>query len=286
MFTTEANNLSPMVFKPNQSPADHAATLSRDIGVAFWRALKSQCHPRMIFALFLPVMVTMVLGIVLLWFGWTPLTDWLSLQLTDSAVPGAIEPLISTTVFLALKAWLIPIAAFIILMPLVGIVGLAVAAIWVMPMVLGHVGRRNYPDVTPEGRHAVVLSVWNAIWVSVLFLLGWLITLPLWLIPPLGLVMSLFWWSFAFSRMMRVDALVDHASPLERKVLWRERNGGFWLLGLACAVLNLFPPAWVFLPVFSGLVFSHYGFEALRQLRQAPEPPLDSAMTREAISIR
>ena len=94
------------------------------------------------------------------------------------------------------------------------------AAIWVMPMVLAHVGRRDYPDVTPEGRHVVLLSVWNAVWVSVFFLFGWLITLPLWLIPPLGLVLSLFWWSFAFSRMMRVDALVDHASPLERKVLW------------------------------------------------------------------
>jgi len=266
------------------SRSNNATVLSRDIGLAFWRALKSQCHPRMIFALFLPVMVTILLGIVLLWFGWTPLTDWLSRQLTDSFVPGTIEPLISTTAFMALKAWLIPIAAFIVLMPVVGIVGLAAAAIWVMPIVLAHVGRRDYPDVTPKGRHATALSVWNAVWVSVLFLLGWLITLPLWLIPPLGLVLSLFWWSFAFSRMMRVDALVDHASPVERKVLWRERSIGFWLLGLACAVINLFPPAWVFLPVFSGLVFSHYGFEALRQLRQAPEPSSDSAAAVEHIT--
>lgn len=261
-----------------------AAVLGHDVGLAFWRSLKSQCHPRMILALFLPVIVTILTGLVLLWFGWTPLTDWLSRQLTDSAVPGTIEPLISTTVFMAIKAWLIPIAAFIILMPMVGIAGLAVAAIWVMPIVLAHVGRRDYPDVLPQGRHATALSVWNVLWVSVLFLLGWLITLPLWLIPPLGLVLSLFWWSFAFSRMMRVDAIVDHASPIERKVLWRDRNAGFWLLGLACAVINLFPPAWVFLPVFSGLVFSHYGFQALRELRQAPEPETDSTTTVDVIT--
>lgn len=247
--------------------------LSRDIGQAFWRALKSQFHPRMLFALFLPVLVTMVLAILLLWLGWAPVTEWLSDQLTESSVPASIEPWISTAGFVALKAWLIPIGAFIILMPVAGIVGLAVAAVWVMPLVLAHVGKRDYPDVTPKGRHAVVLSVWNAIWVSVLFVLGWLITLPLWLIPPLGLVLSLFWWSFAFSRMMRVDALVDHASPVERKVLWRERNMGFWWLGFACAVLNLFPPAWVFLPVFSGLVFAHFGFEALRQLRRHAVDP-------------
>jgi len=273
-----------MATTENLPRSTDVASMGRDIGLAFWRALKSQCHPRMIFALFLPVMVTLLIGFVLLWLGWTPLTDWLSRQLIESAVPGAIEPLISVTGFMALKAWLIPIAAFIILMPMVGIVGLAVAAIWVMPLVLAHVGRRDYPDVTPKGRHAVVLSVWNAIWVSVIFLFGWLITLPLWLIPPLGLVLSLFWWSFAFSRMMRVDALVDHASPVERKVLWRDRSIGFWLLGLACAVLNLFPPAWVFLPVFSGLVFSHYSFEALRQLRQAPQQPSDPTISVDVIT--
>lgn len=273
-----------MAFNKNPAPSHAAVSLSRDIGLAFWRALKSQCHPRMIVALFLPVVVTVLMGIVLLWLGWTPLTEWLSRQLTESPVPGAVEPLISTTAFVAMKAWLIPIAALIILMPFVGIVGLAVAAIWIMPLVLAHVGRRDYPDVTPKGRHAVVLSVWNVMWVSVLFLLGWLITLPLWLIPPLGLVLSLFWWSFAFSRMMRVDALVDHASPTERRALLRDRNIGFWLLGLACAVLNLFPPAWVFLPVFSGLVFSHYGFEALRQLRQTPQPPSESADTVDSIT--
>jgi len=247
--------------------------LTRDIGQAFWRALKSQFHPRMLLALFLPVVVTLLLGIVLLWFGWTPLTEWLSGLLTESSVPGAVEPWISTAGFLALKAWLIPVAAFVILMPVAGIVGLAVAAVWVMPLVLAHVGKRDYPDVIPKGEHAVILSVWNAIWVSVLFVGGWLITLPLWLIPPLGLVLSLFWWSFAFSRMMRVDALVDHASPVERKVLWRQRNAGFWWLGFACAVLNLFPPAWVFLPVFSGLVFVHFGFESLRDLRRKAADP-------------
>lgn len=234
------------------------------------RAVKSQLHPKMILALFLPVVVTFFLAIVLLWFGWTPMTSWLSDSLNESAMAGTLDAWIGPSAWLVFKAWVIPIAAAIVLLPVAGIVGLAVAAIWVMPLVLAHVGQRDYPDVAARGRHGVWISVWNALWVSVVFILGWLVTLPLWLIPPLGLVLSLFWWSFAFSRMMRVDALVDHASPAERKWLWRRRNGGFWLLGLVCALLNLLPPAWVFLPVFSGLAFAHFGFEALRQLRREP----------------
>lgn len=244
--------------------------LARDVSQAFWRALRSQMHPRMIFALFMPFIVMMLLTIVLLWFGWTPLTEWLGAELSDSSVPQLVDPVIGATAFLALKAWLIPIAAAFILLPLAGIGGLAVAAVWVMPLVLAHVGRRDYPDVEARGKHASVISIWNALWVSVLFVLGWVITLPLWLIPPLGLVLSLFWWTFAFNRMMRVDAVVDYADVTERQLVWRERSAGFWVLGFICALVNLIPPAWVFLPVFSGLVYAHYSFEALRQLRRDP----------------
>lgn len=254
--------------RPHQPVSGTRGTLGRDVSQAFWRALRSQMHPRMIFALFMPFVVIMILAIVLLWLGWTPLTEWLGAELTESPVPGMVDPVIGTTAFLALKAWLIPIAAVFILLPLAGIGGLAVAAVWIMPLVLAHVGKRDYPDVDARGKHATVISVWNAIWVSLLFVVGWVITLPLWLIPPLGLVLSIFWWTFAFNRMMRVDAVVDYANPDERQLIWRDRSSGFWVLGLVCALLNLIPPAWVFLPVFSGLVYAHYSFESLRQLRR------------------
>lgn len=257
------NRVSDKVSLPQVNPR-----YADGVAQAFWRALKSQMHPRMIFALFLPFIVITVLTVVLLWLGWTPLTQWLGRELTDSSLPAVVDPVIGATAFLTLKAWIIPLAAAFILLPLAGIAGLAVAAVWVMPLVLSHVGRREYPDVQPHGKHSALISVWNALWVSVLFVLGWLITLPLWLVPPLGLVLSIFWWTFAFSRMMRVDALVDHATASERRLILRERNIGYWLIGLGCALINLIPPAWIFLPVFSGLVFAHYSFAALRRLRQ------------------
>jgi len=81
-------------------------------------------------------------------------------------------------------------------------------------------------------------------------------------------VLSIFWWAFAFSRMMRVDAIVEHASPQERRLLLERHNLGFWTIGLICALLNLLPPAWIILPVYAGLVNAHYGLEALRRLRE------------------
>lgn len=68
--------------------------------------------------------------------------------------------------------------------------------------------------------------------------------------------------------MMRVDAIVEHASPAERRLLIQRHNGGFWVIGLICSLLNLLPPAWIILPVFSALVNAHYGLEALKRLRE------------------
>jgi hypothetical protein len=84
----------------------------------------------------------------------------------------------------------------------------------------------------------------------------------------MAVLLSIFWWAFAFSRMMRIDAIVEHASPEERRILLARHNTGFWMIGLICSLINLLPPAWVFLPVFSALVFAHYGLDALQRLRQ------------------
>ena len=128
-----------------------------------------------------------------------------------------------------------------------------------MPLVLRHVGHREYAGLALQGRHSTAVSVWNAVWVSAAFAAGWLLTLPLWLVPPMALILPVFWWAFAFSRMMRVDAIVEHASPAERRLLIQRHNGGFWVIGLICSLLNLLPPAWIILPVFSALVNAHCG---------------------------
>lgn len=257
---------TPLKTIPSQER--HPLSTSARVSQAFWRAARSQLHPSMIFALFLPVIVTIILFSILLWFGFTPLNEWLIAQFDQSALSTYADPWVGVAGLLWLKSWLIPFIALFMLLPLAGIAGLAVTAVWIMPWVLSHLSARNYPDVQALGRHATFLSVWNAIWVSVVFLVGWLITLPLWFIPPLGLILSVFWWTFAFTKMMRIDALVDHASPTERKTILHQRSKGFWIIGLICALVNLFPPAWIFLPVFSGLVFAHYSFQAIRDLRQ------------------
>src|SRR5690606_8578375 len=130
-----------------------------------------------------------------------------------------------------------------------------IAAVFVMPRVLRHVGARAYAGVSRQGRNATAYSVWNAIWDSGVFAVGWALTLPFWLVPPMAVLLSIFCWAFAFPRMLRVHAIVEHASPEERRMLLVRHNTRFWIIGLTCSLLILLPPAWVILPVYSGLVY-------------------------------
>lgn len=254
----------------NSSQVTQQSSGLEGVGQAFGRALVSQCHPRMLFALLMPFLIVLGAVIVLLFVALGPLTSWLGEQVSDSKVLlQANEWLVSAGLFslLSVKAWLLTLVALSVLLPASGILGLAVAAVFVMPLVVSHLSHHHYAEVAKRGEYAFAVSLWNALWVTVVFLLGWVLTLPFWLFPPLGLLVSLLWWTFAFSRMMRLDSIVEHASAAERKILLARHGTGFWMIGFLCACLNLLPPAWVFLPVFSGLVYTHYGLASLQQLR-------------------
>lgn len=238
------------------------------VGLAFKRALVSQCHPKMLLALFLPFLIALLGAIILLWAFWTPLTDWLNTQAMGWDIVNSVDHWLVAIGLFSVKLYLIPMLAIAILLPLSGILGLIIAAVFVMPIVLKHLEQREYRGLVRQGQYSTAVSSWNALWVGLIFAIGWLVTMPLWLLPPFPLLLPIFWWAFAFSRMLRVDAIVEHASAQERKIVWRRHNRQLWLIGFCLALINLFPPAWLVLPVFSALVYAHFSLEALRQLRQ------------------
>lgn len=239
------------------------------VGVAFRRALVSQCHPKMLLVIFMPFLIALVGAIILLWAFWAPLTHWLSAQALGWGVVDTVDQWLLAIGLFSIKLYLIPLLAAGILLPLSGLLGLLAAAVFVMPIVLNHLDAREYLGVARRGQFSFAVGGWNALWVSVIFVVGWLATMPLWLIPPFPVLLPIFWWAFAFSRMLRVDALAEHASGPERRHVLRRHNRKYWAMGGLLALINLFPPAWLVLPVFSALVFAHFSLEALRQLRGA-----------------
>lgn len=259
--------MPPVIVPPERDTAGMSG-----LATALKRATVSQCHPRMLMAILLPFFIIFIGAVLLLWFFWTPLSAWLTQQAETWTMVNTVDGWLVAVGLFSLKIWLVPMLAAAILLPVSGIIGVAVAAVFVMPIVLRHIGERDYPDLQRLGSSVSIISIWNAVWVMTVFALGWLFTLPLWLLPPLGIALSFFWWTFAFSRLMRIDAIVEHATAAERRALLSRHNGGFWALGLICALLNLLPPAWIILPVYASLLFAHYGLQALQDARRYAVP--------------
>ena len=256
------------IIRPSSS-----STAFQRVRVAFSRAIVSQLHPRMLAALIMPFLVALLGAVLLLWLFWSPLKEHIAVWLTQWGVFSE-QPdlwLIGAGLF-AIKFFIVPLLAAAALLPLAGIAGLIVSAVLVMPIVLTFVQNKQAQPLHKQGKFAFSYSTWNALWVGLLFVVGWLLTLPLWLIAPLALILPIFWWAFAFTRLLRVDSMVEHASPAERKTLLARHNKEYWFIGGALALLNLLPPAWLILPVFSALVFAHFNLAALAELRAEQQP--------------
>ncbi|MEZ2721245.1 EI24 domain-containing protein [Paenalcaligenes hominis] len=248
----------------------------RRVRVAFSRALTSQLHPKMLAALVMPFLVALLGAVLLLWFFWTPLKEHIALWLTQWGI-FTEQPdlwLVGAGLF-AIKFFIVPLLTAGALLPIAGIAGLIVSAVLVMPLVLAFVQKKQAAPIHKHGQFALSYSAGNALWVGFLFIVGWLVTLPLWLIGPLALILPVFWWAFAFTRLLRVDSMVEHASAKERKILLARHNKEYWFMGMMLSLLNLLPLAWFVLPVFSALVFAHFNLAALAELRAEQTEPME-----------
>ena len=161
----------------------------------------------------------------------------------------------------ALGGWLLILSAsYLVAMLLTGII--------VMPLLLKHLSVVDYPDLALLGKDSAIASAWNSVWAVVLFILGWLVTMPLWLVPGFGLVLPLFWMAWLNRRTFAYDALSVHATDSEWQALRRRLAMPLLMLGLLMALLVYVPFIGVFAPSLAGLGYIHYCLEALRRVRQ------------------
>ena len=141
------------------------------------------------------------------------------------------------------------------------------AAVIILPLLLKHLATTEYRDVAAMGRDSFVAATVNSVIASVLFVLGWLLTLPFWLIPGASLVLPLLLMAWFNRRTFAYDALSLHASAEEWQALRREHKRPLFMLGLTLALLAHVPIVGLLVPALAALSFVHFGLEALRRSR-------------------
>ena len=141
------------------------------------------------------------------------------------------------------------------------------AAIVIMPLMLKHLSETEYRDVAPMGRDSFVAAALNSVLATILFIAGWLMTIPLWLIPGFSLLIPLLLMGWLNRRTFAYDALSLHATAGEWRAIRSRQKAPLFMLGLTMALLAHIPIIGLLVPALAALSFVHYGLEALRRER-------------------
>jgi CysZ protein len=228
--------------------------------------LANLLHPRMLWLMIWPMLVALAVWGTVAVFLWARIALWLAGVLSgwiDSASFLASLDLGSATLIAA------NVLLFLLFVPLVYLTALFILGLFGMQAMVDHVARRSFAQLERRRGGGVAGSGWNGIVALVGMLLGGLVTLPLWLIPPLWPVIPVVILGWGNQRLLRYDALAEHADREEMRRLFRRQRGSLYLLGVLMALIAYIPLLGFLAPVWFGLAFIHYLLGALERERTA-----------------
>lgn len=224
-------------------------------------------HPRMLWLMVWPMLVALALwGAVLLFTGAqvvAMLAGWIQ-QWTQSGTFLARWDLADA---IAIAAKFLVFLAFV---PLAWLTALIILSVFGMPAMVEHVAARSFPQLARRRGGSLAGSAWNGV-VALAGLAGLVVlSIPFWLLPPLWPLIPVAIMGWLNQRVLRYDALAEHASGEEMRRIFAARKSTLYLLGAILALLAYVPLVGFVAPVLFGLAFIHLLLGELQALRDAP----------------
>ncbi len=256
-------------------------------------------HPRVIALSFLPLVLLVALSLGLGYFYWEPALDSVRTMLDASEWVSRLWTWLETAGVGQLKVALAPLLVIFAVTPFLVVLSLLAVALMMTPALVALVAERRFPQLEKKKGGTFLGGLFWSLGSILLALVAIIVSIPLWLVPPLILVLPPLIWGWLTYRVMSYDALALHASKDERREIFRRHRLSLLGIGIltgylgaapslvwasgalfAAAFVILVPLAiWIYTLVFafSSLWFAHYVLAALEALRAelplAPTPP-------------
>ena len=276
---------------------------------SFWRAAAYCVRPRVIALSFLPLILMVALALGLGYYFWEPALDWVRAGLEASSVVNSVWDWLQSVGAGSIKMVLAPLVVIFAVTPVIVVLSLLLVAVLMTPALTNLVAERRFAQLQRKHGGSLVKSLLWSFGSTLLAVVALIVSIPLWLVPPLVLVLPPLIWGWLTYRVMAFDALAEHASEPERQVLFKQHRVRLLSIGVVCGFLGaapsllwasgaLFAAAFVILvPVaiwiytlvfaFSSLWFAHYCLAALQTLRAntALSDPVETALTFPTIDL-
>jgi hypothetical protein len=256
---------------------------------SFWRAVAYCLHPRVIALSFLPLLIMVALSLGLGYFFWDAAVDRVLVRLESWDLLKSVWGWLQSMGAGNLKTVVAPLVVIFAVTPVVVVLSLLIVALLMAPALVAMVGERRFPQLERKEGSSLLVSVLWSLGSTLLALVALVVSIPLWLGPPLILLLPPLIWGWLTYRVMTFDALAAHASTEERRQIFRQHRmtllgmgvvTGFlgaapsivWASGVlfVAAFVVLIPVAiWIYTLVFafSSLWFAHYCLAVLEKMR-------------------
>ncbi len=256
---------------------------------AAWRAAAYCLLPRVILLSLLPLLLAAGITFALGWFFW---------EAALASTRGALESWALLDMLLRwieelgganLKAMLVPLIIVFLASPVVVVLSLLLVAVFITPAATRLVVRRRFAGLEALRGAGWLYAGLRSLGNTAIALVALVVSLPLWLIPPLFVVLPPLIWGWLTYRVLSFDVLAEYASGEERHAVLNEHRWPLLAMGVAAGYMGAAPSVlWaasaatvIFAPfvlplavwlytvvfVFSALWFAHYALAALVKLR-------------------
>ena len=246
-------------------------------------------HPRVIALSVLPLIIMAVVSLGLGYFFWDAAVAAVRANLESFELVSTMVRWLEGLGLNNLRLVLAPVLLLFLAIPVIVIASLLFVAVFMTPSMVALVAERRFVGLERKKGGSILASLFWSLGSTVLAAIALLLSIPLWLVPPLILVLPPLIWGWLTYRVMSYDALVDHASSEERRQIFKEHRGPLLTIGIISGYLGAAPSViwasgamfvalapvlvpiaiWIYTLVFafSSLWFAHYTLDALVQLR-------------------
>ena len=258
---------------------------------AFWRAVAYCLHPMVIALSLLPLLLMVVLSFGLGYYFWDGAVAAVAAWFEAFDLVQALLGWLDRIGLGGLRAVFAPLIVLVLATPVIVLVCLLLVAVCMTPFMVDLVARRRFPQLQKlRGGWWVVGIIWS-LGSTLLAVVALVLSMPMWLIPPLVLILPPLIWGWLTYRVFAFDALATHASADERRQLMREPRSTLLAMGVLCGYLGAAPSLlwasgamfialapllvpvaiWIYTLVFAfaSLWFAHYLLLALQRLRSS-----------------
>jgi hypothetical protein len=229
--------------------------------MTLWKAILSSFRdvfePRiLVFFFFSPLISLSFWGLIFFLFAW----DWvtfLSGWMGESSFFLWVTQWVGVSDISYLPKILAVASIVLLFLPLTYFSTIILISLFGMPIIVNVIRDKYYAPIL-KVQTSGLGSIWNTIFHSLIFLILFTLTLPLWLLPGLQIFLPILLTAAYNRRIFSYDALANFLYHKEIKQFQKTHKSDLLLLGIFVAALAYVPLGSFFMPVIGAIAYTHF----------------------------